>query len=267
MYLSDWRTLARKTGKLIKREEIKEELRLIEESDRDYITPSGKVYADYGNNMFYPKKSSKNKYNGYVYIGIHTPSGEMVNRRLHRILAKAYLPNPNNYPYVMHIDNNKSNYNLSNLKWGTESENTKQAFDDGLVVNAKGIDDSQSIPVNMYNLFSTELIGEYGSMNEASRETGIDLNTILNSCKYKYKNVKKPFYFRYKSDGNIEIPDCIEMYDYHTDELLNKYINCSDASLKTNISAKTIGQQVLNKKKPLRCMKTSSGVYFMKTNR
>ena len=41
--------------KLIPRELITEEMRLIKGSETDYITPSGKVYKDYGNNMFFPK--------------------------------------------------------------------------------------------------------------------------------------------------------------------------------------------------------------------
>lgn len=43
------------TEKLIDRSEIKEELRLIKGSLTDYITPSGEIYKDYGNNKFYHK--------------------------------------------------------------------------------------------------------------------------------------------------------------------------------------------------------------------
>ena len=56
--------------KLIHRDDINEEMRLIAGSKTDYITPTGKVYKDYGNNMFYPKKASVNNHNGYMYIGI-----------------------------------------------------------------------------------------------------------------------------------------------------------------------------------------------------
>jgi len=54
---------------------------------------------------------------------------------LHRLVAIAHLPNPNNYPIVMHIDNDTTNNEVDNLMWGTISMNTKQAFDDGLVKN------------------------------------------------------------------------------------------------------------------------------------
>lgn len=119
------------TDKLISKSNITEELRLIENSETDYITPSGKIYKDYGNNMMYLKKNYVNQHNGYLYCGITYPSGNK-SRRVHILVAKAYLPNPFNYPVVMHLDNNKSNPQLYNLKWGTVAENTKSAFNDGL---------------------------------------------------------------------------------------------------------------------------------------
>ena len=248
-------------SQLIKRSDIYEELRLIEESDRDYITPTGKVYGDYGNDLFYQKKAFVNKYNGYVYIGIHCADGKQRSRRLHRILAKAYIPNPNNYPCVMHIDNNKLNYSLDNLRWGTESKNTQQAFDDGLIINDKGFDDSQSKQVNYYNLYTTELIKEYGSISEASKDLNIPKNSIIHSCEEKYKEVRKPYYFRYASDGNIDIPNCVGAYDYNTDELIGMYYNCSNASKENNISEKTVSTQVLNNRKPK--YRNNNGIYFL----
>ena len=50
---------------------------------------------------------------------------------VHRLVSKAFIPNPNNYPIVMHRDNNGTNNNIKNLKWGTYSENNQQAYIDG----------------------------------------------------------------------------------------------------------------------------------------
>ena len=61
--------------KLISRDRITEELRLIKGSETDYITPTGKIYKDYGNNMYYPKSVFQNKNNGYMYCGITYPDG------------------------------------------------------------------------------------------------------------------------------------------------------------------------------------------------
>ena len=187
------------TGLLIRKERIKEEMRLIKGSNTDYITPTGKIYKDYGNNMFYQKSVFPNKNNGYLYCGI-TYNEEQKQRRVHILVAEAYIPNPNNFPVVMHKDNNKQNCNVENLKWGTVQENTQQAYDDKLLVNDKSWEDSQSIHVCSFNL-NGELLHKYGSVGEASRNIGVTKTTILNQCNHNVKT--KPrcgYYFRYLSE-------------------------------------------------------------------
>jgi len=46
---------------------------------------------------------------------------------LHRCLAETFIPNPNNLPEVRHLDDNKENFSLSNLAWGTQSDNWEDA--------------------------------------------------------------------------------------------------------------------------------------------
>ena len=187
------------TDKLIPKEKITEELRLIVGSETDYITPSGKIYKDYGNNMMYPKANFINKHNGYLYCGITYPE-EQKQRRVHILVAESYLPNPNNYPVVMHLDNNKANPNVNNLQWGTVSQNTKSAFDDGLQRNDKSWEDSQSVHVCVFDM-NKKLIEKYGSISEASRQLHITKTAILNQCNHGVKT--KPrcgYYFRYLSE-------------------------------------------------------------------
>lgn len=193
--------MARKkmTGKLIPKDNIKEELRLIKGSSTDYITSTGNIYKDYGNNMFYHKSVFPNKNNGYLYCGITYDEGQR-QRRVHVLVAEAYLKNPNNLPVVMHLDNNKTNCCVENLKWGTIQENTQQAFDDGLQINDKSWEDSQSIHVCSFDL-NRNLLNKYGSVSEASRQLGVTKTTILNQCNHNLKT--KPrcgYYFRYLSE-------------------------------------------------------------------
>lgn len=77
----------------------------------------------------------KPRSNGYVIVDLYK-NNECKWFRVHRLVAEAFIPNPLNLPVVMHLDNNKSNNNYLNLQWGTVSENTKQAFDDGLISKA-----------------------------------------------------------------------------------------------------------------------------------
>ncbi len=53
--------------------------------------------------------------------------------RIHRIVAIHFIPNPNNYPEVNHIDGNKENYAMINLEWCTRSQNMKHAHSMGLI--------------------------------------------------------------------------------------------------------------------------------------
>lgn len=187
------------TDKLIKKEEIKEEIKLIKGSKTDYISSKGNIYKDYGDNLFYPKKNFVNKNNGYLYSSITYPEGQR-QRRVHILVAEAFLPNPNKYKIVMHKDNNKANPEVSNLEWGTVSKNTTDAYKYGLAKNDKSWNDSQSIHICSFNL-QGELLKKYGSVGEASRELGITKTAILNQCNHNVKT--KPrcgYWFRYLTE-------------------------------------------------------------------
>lgn len=190
-----------RNDKIIDRKEIKEELRLIKGTDVEYITPTGNIYTDYGNDKFFHKSIFENKNNGYLYINLKSSEGKMISRRVHKLLAEAYLPNPDNLPIVMHKDNNKLNISLDNLKWGTIQENTQQAVDDKLLVNKRGYSDSQSKPVVILDLNKNELT-KCGSISLASIESGVTKSGIIYQCEHKVKSKPRKFYFRYLDEYN-----------------------------------------------------------------
>ena len=68
---------------------------------------------------------------GYRYAMIEI-DGKSCNRRVHRLVAQHFLPNPDNMKEVNHIDGNKGNNHVSNLEWCTRSQNVKHSFDTGL---------------------------------------------------------------------------------------------------------------------------------------
>lgn len=74
---------------------------------------------------------------GYVAICVRH-DGKSKYRLLHRLVATAFIPNPDNKMEVNHKDGDKKNNNASNLEWATHSENGVHAYKTGLRVSALG---------------------------------------------------------------------------------------------------------------------------------
>ena len=189
-----------KINELLTRNQINEELRKIP-GTKDYITPTGKIYLEYKEGLFFKRKNTINKNNGYTYSKLTTEDGKGVQRRVHRLVAMAYIPNDNNYPIVMHINNDKSCTDVRFLKWGTMSENTRDAYKDGLAKNKSGFDDNQSVPIAMFDL-NGKFISVFGSIGLASKETGVTKTGILYQCNHKTKSIKSRchYYFRFYNE-------------------------------------------------------------------
>lgn len=213
---------------------------------KDYIDIDGSVYTIDTKNRHKPNviKKAQRLVHGYSYCGIYSLSEKRpIQRRVHRLVAEAFIPNPDNLSIVGHKNNIKSDNRVENLYWTTISENTKKAYDDGLVKNDKGFNDSQSLPVKMYDTFTNEELAIYGSASEAMRETGIPKNTILRQAKYK-RPVRKPYYFRFLDDEDCLLnQELIGIYDYDTDVLIKTFTNKSCAAKQTNTPQSTVKYQ------------------------
>lgn len=96
------------------------EYKQIEDSNH-FINNKGEVV-----NKFNEKVKPKN-FNGYLLIDINT-NKKHKTVYIHRAVAQAFLPNPENLPDVHHKDNNKSNNHLDNLQWTTKSMNCRMTI-------------------------------------------------------------------------------------------------------------------------------------------
>jgi NUMOD4 motif/HNH endonuclease len=75
---------------------------------------------------------------GYPHIGLCRDYGKKFTFKIHRLVAIAFTPNPENKPCVNHLDGNKTNNTAANLEWATSKENHDHAVATGLKRNPVG---------------------------------------------------------------------------------------------------------------------------------
>lgn len=102
----------------------------------------------------------------------------------HRIVATAFIPNPNNYPDIDHIDGNPLNNNVHNLRWCNQVMNMNNPITRKRLSNSKTgkLNTKKSIPV--VRISNDGMIETFPSVMEAYRN-GYNHSSILKCCKHK----------------------------------------------------------------------------------
>ena len=137
---------------------------------------------------------------GYLKVILRNNNKSKKYFFVHRLVAQAFLPNPNNYPVINHKDENPLNNNVNNLEWCTQKYNCN--YGTAQERRAKKI---SKILTNRKDLSKTVLqydkngilINEYPSMKEAERKTGINNGYICSVCKGKL-NTAGGYIWKYK---------------------------------------------------------------------
>jgi predicted XRE-type DNA-binding protein len=126
---------------------MNEEFKEIALSPRYLVSNLGRVISLYsGKDLLQTKGQS-----GYLTVVIC--DGFRVTQRVHRLIAEAFVPNPDNKPYVNHIDCIKTNNLYTNLEWTTPAENIEHAYANNRITN----------------------IGENANLAKISRETAMSV--------------------------------------------------------------------------------------------
>ncbi len=92
---------------------------------------------------------------GYWFFNLRIP-GKYRKESLHRIMAKLFIPNPNNYPEVNHINGIRSDSRLENLEWVTHQQNLKHAYSYGKTIHSRKLTADQVSDI----YYNTKLVGK-----------------------------------------------------------------------------------------------------------
>lgn len=143
----------------------------------------------------------------YASISMHKNKKSKVVM-IHRIIAETFLENPNNYPHVMHIDENKYNNQVDNLQWGTAKENCN------FPLHKRRIAKSMSGKIGELNNFYGRTHTDETKKKIAEKRIGI------------YIKGKNPRAKKVECEGIIFdcIMDCAEYYSMHY-STMSRYLN------------------------------------------
>ena len=119
---------------------------------------------------------------GYCHISLWKDKTKKV-MKVHRLVAQTFIPNPDNKPFIDHINGIRSDNRVENLRWTTPKENinyplAKSHLHQSMINNSK-------LSKSVYQIDKTtgEVINEYPSIQEAERQTGISSQNISKCCK------------------------------------------------------------------------------------
>lgn len=137
------------------------------------------------------------KKHGYMQVSLVDRNGVRKSLRLHRIVAEAFIPNPEGKPQVNHRDENPENNRAVNLEWATAEENTNYGSRTARAAAKNG----SKTPILQIDPATLKVIAEYPGQSAAALATGITVSCI-NAClrgkqkhaggylwEYKYKKI------------------------------------------------------------------------------
>ena len=150
------------------------------------ISDSGEVKKDTTNYIL-----SQSTQQDYKFVTLLI-EGKQKRMRVHRLVAETYIENPDNKPYVNHINGQRDDNNVENLEWVTPAENTRHAVATGLMNNGR------KRAVIQYNLDGIKMM-TFESATEAARQTGGSQSKICDCCRRK-RITANDYQWRYADD-------------------------------------------------------------------
>lgn len=150
----------------------------------------GEHLSKYKGRLLKPGKNS----DGYLYVNLCCQCVQKTFR-VHRLVAEAFIPNPDNLPEVNHIDEDKTNNRVDNLEWVSHIQNMRHGTCIERFSKTLTNRNDKSKPVGQYTR-KWVLIGTYPSLREVWRQKGYNDAFICKACNNKRKSAYG-YYWKY----------------------------------------------------------------------
>ena len=136
--------------------------------------------------------------NGYYYISMYDIDGRHIYKAVHRIIAEAFIPNPNEYKQIDHINTVRTDNSIQNLRWCTHEMNQRNPLTRLChSVNRKGRQISKA--KGIVQLLNGRKIGFYRTSTEAALVLNLCYSMICRCCRGEQKSYAG-FEWMYLSD-------------------------------------------------------------------
>jgi len=157
------------------------------------IDKTGNIYSHYRKRLLIPKTDK----DGYKEVSLRR-DGISKCYRVHRLVAITFIPNPNNYPVVNHINEIKDDNRVENLEWCTVEYNDNYGSRNSKMSRTK-----QKKPVLQLDL-NGNIVAQYRGVKEAMLLTGINRNCIREVIRGN-RTTAGGYVWKYKEARNAEI--------------------------------------------------------------
>lgn len=150
------------------------------------------------NNKVEKDKITILKPNKSIYLQIMLcKNGKTKRKYIHRLVAEAFIENPNNYPYVNHKDENKHNNNVNNLEWCTRVYNMNYGTVKERISESHKKENLKARKAVIQYSKGMDIIKIYNGICEAEKNTNINRCSIIRCCKNKQRTAGG-FIWKYK---------------------------------------------------------------------
>jgi hypothetical protein len=161
------------------------------------VTNEGRVWSYKKKVFLKPRKHT----HGYARVMLFNNKNQK-DFYIHRLVATAFLPNPNNKPEIDHINSNRADNRLSNLRWVTKEENRNTEHHLKTLSKSlkqgktqAGANNGRAIAIMQCDK-NGNFVRKWDYINQAAKELKLNSDCISLCCKGKMKQTKG-YYFRY----------------------------------------------------------------------